>query len=97
MNTMIQVDKYNVRIVNTGDKYGRDDCLTNEKEQMVEFYDSRFDHKSSMGRGQFVSRYYTSTILKGDYKDGLCLDGGIPEWTVSPDGMKKVVEFLSQQ
>lgn len=94
---MFQVEKYNIRIVNTGDKYGRDDCLTNEKEQMVEFYDRRFDHKSSMGRGQFVSRYYTNTILSGEYPDGLCLDGGIPEWTVSAEGMKQVVEYLRQQ
>lgn len=94
---MLQVEKYNVRIVNTGDKYGRDDCLTNDKDQMVEFYDNRFDHKSSMGRGQFVSRYYTSTILNGNYPDGLCLDGGVPEWTVSAESMKQVVEYISQQ
>ena len=25
---MLQVEKYNIRIVNIGDKYGRDDCLT---------------------------------------------------------------------
>jgi hypothetical protein len=94
---MIKIEKFNIRVVNTGDKYGRDDCLTNEKAQMVEFYDSRFDHKSSMGRGQFVSRYYTSTILGGEYSNGLCLDGGIPEWTVSAEGMKQVVEYLRQQ
>lgn len=97
MNTMIQVDKFNVRIVNTGDKYGRDDCLTNEKEQLVEFYDNRFDHKSWMGRGQFVNRYLTSTILNGEYPNGLSLDLGITAWTVSAEGMKQVVEFLRQQ
>lgn len=94
---MLKVEKYNVRIVNTGDKYGRNDCLTNDNEQLIEFYDTRFNHKSSMGRGQFVSRYYTSTILGGDYSNGLCLDGGIPEYTVSPESMKQIVEYLRQQ
>ncbi len=94
---MIQVQKFNVRIVNTGDKYGRKDQLTNDKQQMVEFYDSRYDHADWMGRGQFVSRYYTSTILNGQYTNGLSLNGGIPAWTVSADGMKQVVEFLRQQ
>ena len=94
---MIQVEKFNVRIVNTGDKYGRNDCLTNDKQQMVEFYDSRYDHSDCMGRGQFVSRYYTSTILSSEYANGLSLDGGIPAWSVSADGMKQVVEFLRQQ
>ena len=94
---MLQVEKFNVRIVNTGDKYGRFDCLTNDKDQMVEFYDTRYNHESDMGRGQFVSRYYTSTILNGQYPNGLCLDGGIPEWSVSADGMKKVIEYLRQQ
>lgn len=94
---MLQVEKFNVRIVNTGDKYGRFDCLTNDKDQMVEFYDSRYNHESGMGRGQFVSRYYTSTILNGQYPSGLCLDGGIPAWSVSAEGMKQVIEYLRQQ
>lgn len=51
---MLQVEKYNIRIVNTGDKYGRDDCLTNEKEPLLEFYDRRFNHKCSMGRGPMM-------------------------------------------
>ena len=32
---MITVDKYNVRIVRKGDKYGRDFCLTHDKEEKV--------------------------------------------------------------
>lgn len=91
---MFKVEKYNVRIVNTGDKYGRKDCLTNDREPMVEFYDSRFDHSDFMGRGQFVSRYFVSAILGGSYPDGLALDGGIPEWSVSAEGMQTVLEHL---
>ena len=92
---MFTVGKYNVRIVNTGDKYGRKDCLTNDNEPLVEFYDSRYDQADWMGRGQFVSRYYVDTIMRGDYPGGLSLDGGIPEWTVSADEMRQVKQYLA--
>jgi hypothetical protein len=88
---MLQVENYNIRIVNTGDKYGRDDCLVNRKEQMIEFYDCLH---SDTGRGQFVGRYYTSTILGSDYLRGLCLDGGE---TVSAEGMQQIMDYLREQ
>ena len=88
----MQVEKFNVRIVNAGDKYGRDFCLTNDGEPLVEFYDSRYPHTEF---GQFVSRYFVSTLINHDR--GLVLDGGIPAWSISASGMKQVVEFLRQQ
>jgi hypothetical protein len=87
---MITVDKFNVRIVNTGDKYGCDFCLTNDKAPMVEFYDTRYPHTQY---GQFVSRYYVDTLLERD-TGGLCLDGGVPSWTVSAEDMATVRNFL---
>jgi hypothetical protein len=87
---MITVDKFNVRVVNTGDKYGRDFCLTNDKAPMVEFYDTRYPHTQY---GQFVSRYYVDTLLERD-TGGLCLDGGVPSWTVSAEDMATVRNFL---
>lgn len=92
---MLNVGKYNVRVVQTGDKYGRNDCLTNDQAPMVEFYDARYNQSDWMGRGQFVSRYYVDTIMDGTYPNGLSLDGGIPEWTVSADEMAQVQQFLS--
>lgn len=92
---MITVDKFNVRIVSKGDKYGRDFCLTHEGDKpMVEFYDARYPHTEF---GQFVSRYYVETILgDGNEKCGLSLDGGIPEWTVSASDMDTVRNFLKE-
>lgn len=88
---MITVDKFNVRIVNTGDKYGRDFCLTHTKDEpLVEFYDTRYPHTQF---GQFVSRYYIDTLLERD-TGGLCLDGGVPSWTVSAEDMATVRNFL---
>jgi len=95
---LLKLGKWNVRIVNTGDKYGRDMCLTNDKAPMVEFYDVRYPHTQY---GQFVSRYYISTILSqdsrgGDYSNGLCLDGRVPAWQVSAEDMAQVITFLKE-
>lgn len=89
---MLNVDHFNVRIVRTGDKYGREMCLTHEKDEpLVEFYDARYN--------QFVSRYYASTLLEsGGYPGGLCLDGGHPdEWSVSAEGMARVIDHLREE
>ncbi len=94
---MIKVEKFNVRIVKAGEKYGLNDCLTHDGAPLVEFYDSRYP-KFDNGRGQFVSRYYTETILASDYPGGLCLDGGNADvWSVTADGMIVVKWFLKSQ
>lgn len=89
---MLKLGKWNVRIVNTGDNYGLNMCLLNVKAPMVEFYDVRYPHTQY---GQFVSRYYISTIL-GDkeYPNGLCLDGRVAAWHVSAEDMQQVITFL---
>lgn len=90
---MIKIEHFNVRIVRQGDKYGRGDCRTHESDKpTVEFYDSRYDHADWMGRGQFVSRYYASTLA--GHKGGLNLHGGVEGWVVSDEGMQQVLEYL---
>jgi hypothetical protein len=91
---MITVDKYNVRIVRKGDKYGRDNCLTYDKEDqpMVEFYIGNY----------FVSRYYVATILGtdgyGSGEGGLILDGGdVNGTTVKSEDMDTVRSYLKEQ
>jgi hypothetical protein len=92
---ILNLDRFNVRYLSNGDKYGLKDNLIADR-PMVEFYDSKYPHTQY---GQFVSRYYVSTILKqddsgGEYANGLCLNGGVPAWHVSPNDMKLVVSFL---
>jgi hypothetical protein len=89
---MLQLERFNVRILNKGDKYGREFCLTHDEDKpIVEFYDRRYPHTEF---GQFVSRYYVSTLLE-DPTGGLCLDGGNPNsWTVSADDMALVRAYL---
>jgi len=95
---MLKLEKFNVRIVNKGDRYGRADCLTHDDDRpMVEFYDHRYTHGDWADRGQFVSRYYVSTLLEEENR-GLCLDGGnANEWSVSADGMALVRAYLKAQ
>ena len=97
---------WNVRIVENGDAYGKDMCLTHdEADPLVEFYDadaSFNDGPKDMGMklGQFVSRYYMSTLMDdgdpiGD-GHGFCLDGGVPKWVIEGAAMKRVARFLNR-
>jgi len=83
--------RFNTKIIGTGDRYGRADCLTNEGGPMIEFYDPR--HVKHGPLGQFISRYYVSTILERD-TGGLALQGDIPEWTVSAHDMAEIRVWL---
>jgi len=81
-----------VRIVQKGDKYGLNFCLEHDQDDpTVEFYDCRYDHTDF---GQFVSRYYLSTLMEGDQERGLYLDGGVPVWQISSEGMIRIREWL---
>lgn len=94
MSTITIDNKFTVRIVNEGDEYGRNFCLINDGEPLVEFYDVRYPHTEY---GQFVSRYRKSTLIgAGDrlVNSGLSLDGSSQEWSVTPNGMRQVVEFI---
>lgn len=72
-------------IIEKGDNYGLNDCLTHEEVRpLVEFYDTRYD--------QFVSRYYVKTILEVD--SGLNLHGGVEDWTIDKTGMDFVKDWL---
>lgn len=81
-----------VRVVEKGDKYGLNWCLTHEQGiPLAEFYDPRYDHTDL---GQFVTRYYVGTLLVA--RGGLILDMGVPGWTVSGYTMKRIREWLTR-
>jgi len=88
----MKIDKFNLRIVRKGDGYGLG--LTHTKDEpMVEFYDSRYPHTEF---GQFVSRYYASTLLERKH-NGLCLDGGSPGWSVSENDMNIARAWIASE
>lgn len=81
-----------LKLVQVGDKYGAGDKLVNDsKESFVEFYDTRYPHTPL---GQFVSRYYSSTLLETSADKGLNLYGGVPSWVVSSAAMNAAKEWL---
>lgn len=91
---------FNVRLVRKGQTYGRDLCLTHDKDDpLVEFYDARYVFAGEAGAefGQFVSRYYLTTLRKSREprcQHGLCLEGGVPDWTVDAEAMQTVHALL---
>jgi|TARA_B110000263_G_scaffold232888_1_gene229293 hypothetical protein len=89
---------WTIRIIDKGDKYGLDDCLTHENEEpTVEFYDADNEHTidkpSGIMLGQFVSRYYISTIADGG-RGGLDLMGYEPKWKMNALVMDSVRSYL---
>ena len=86
---------FNIRLVYEGDHYGLNDCLTHDKlDPLVEFYDRRYPHTP---RGQFVSRYYLSTLNARDKRDCLNLEGSVKDWTIDKETMWLVHGFLDSQ
>lgn len=107
-----RVGKWRVALVYPGQAYGLTGSLTYSPEEaarygmglpLVEFYDLSSDPARFPG-GQFVSRYYASTLLGIDASDpfgrrigedaGLCLDGGVPSWSLSKREARDVASFL---
>ena len=87
----MKIDKFYVHIVRDGDRLR--DCLTHTGEPMAEFYDTR--HREGRVLWQFVSRYFVKTLLASE--GGLCLMGGVPDWSLSGEDMQIVREFLTNE
>lgn len=92
---------FNVRLVLKGDTYGRNGCITHgEDDPMIEFYDTRYDFSDWEGLGQFVSRYYFSTLderkltFEGE-SYGLNLDGGVDAWYVDGENMDEILGWAN--
>lgn len=86
---------FTVRRVDCGDTYGLNNCFTHDKpDPLIEFYDAAYSHTE---HGQFVSRYYFSTLLEGQGLDGgLCLDGGHPErWSIDAAALRHGIESVA--
>jgi hypothetical protein len=85
---------FRVRIIEQGDKFGLNDCLVNRNSvPIVQFFDRRFNFSEN---GQFISSYYISTLINDNKKNGLCLQGGVPDWTISAASMTLVVSWLKE-
>lgn len=101
--------EFTVRLMEKGDYYGRENCLTHDQiEPQIEFYDTAhpfcYDFVGSKDRaeaagaerwGQFVSRYTLSTILADlATTRGLCLQGGVLAWSIDGDALRTAIASL---
>ena len=110
-----------VRIVFEGDNYGLNHCLEHDKDEpMIEFYDMDSGAAAIMRNsgdkteaylaeeyGQFVSRYYYSTLkMRNDRlgnaltdwsERGLNLHGGVDRWSVSSEFMVKAMAAINAE
>ncbi len=77
-----------IKIINDN---GRPWVIECPNDKFVNFFDARYEHSNL---GQFVSCYAIDTII--DSNSGLCLDGGIPEWSITADGMNRIREWLKE-
>lgn len=80
-----------IRIVREGAAYGSGDALTHDKpDPLVEFYDLG---TRKLG-GQFISRYYASTLAHHVPGAGLCLQGGVPAWDIDGPSLLPLLDRL---
>lgn len=77
-----------------GDAYGRKGSGLVADKPLVEFYDMRFKHDPEYG-GQFVTRYYASTLAEIQYGVGLDLHGGVQAWKLSAADVQTVQARLA--
>jgi hypothetical protein len=89
-----------VRIVRNGDRYGHNDCMVNDNDPMIEFYDSSQDPKNFGEPGQFITRYYIDALRGPDgfgsdarFPKYLMLDGGNPVWTLDSFAASQAVDW----
>jgi len=86
---------FEIKVIQTGDKYGRNDCLTHDGPiPMVEFYDARNAGKPGYDpEGYFVSRYYLSTLMASDPATGINLCGHELDWQVNAENLRQALQF----
>ena len=92
-----------VRLVEKGDNYGRDLCLTQKTEETtIHFYDARYPHTQLTDKlaGQLTGgSYYVATLTKDKkslMEGGLDLNGGEEDWSIDGNTMKQVFAFIEE-
>lgn len=85
--------KWKVRIVRNGDFYGRDYCLVNKKDDLIEFYDLDEDPEK-FPIGQQVASYYLKDIKGRSYD--LNLNGVSEKWYLTSESMGEIQEWLKK-
>ena len=97
--------EFAVMLLLPGAKYGLNDCLTLDDESgpVVEFHELIPETCGSIEgtKLNFCSRYYLKTLNEswgGRPRDatGICLDGGVPEWSIDAETIQNVVALCNE-
>jgi hypothetical protein len=90
---------FNVRVLEPGDRYGRDEVLTWEGDifgqRCVEFYAAQHKDPSFGSHGQFVSRYYENTLLGRHWDEGIDLQGDVPVWSIDGATFGEIMDWVT--
>lgn len=88
MTKQMMLDERFLAVAGVDEKTGRG---------LVAVYDTAQDKAKFGPLGQFTGgRYYAETIAFRPYGVGLALDGGIPEWTLTPDAAERFRGFAEE-
>lgn len=91
---------FTIRMVRPGGKYGR---YTKEEGfllfhegpgVLVEFYDLAYGESGEYG--QFVTRYYLSTLMANPPVNRLVMDYGVPRWHLDAQACSQTRLYLAQ-
>lgn len=88
--------QFAIKLLEKGDPYGLRSCLVwTDFEHGVEFYDVMYAGSGFDEVGQFVARYFVSTVL--EHEGGLSLCGDIPEWHIDDCNVQKIQKWISEK
>jgi hypothetical protein len=90
---------FTVRVLEDGDRYGRNEVLAWEGHPKfgrrgVEFYDTQYAGAAFGPRGQFVSSYYEDTLLEYQSSAGIDLHGGVPVWSIDGATFSEIMDWV---
>jgi hypothetical protein len=92
------IGRWTIKVVPASEGYRTTDLSHLDADSIVKFYDNSTAGVAGFPpEGQFTcgSYYLRNTLLEKPYRGGgLCLHGGVPEWTVSPEDYAKIDRIL---
>lgn len=94
--------RFAVKVVCKGDTYGRRHVLKHDSDDaLVEVYDATYEGRPGFveqgwPEGQFVSRYYASTLAATRNTNGIDLNGGVDVWKIDGAAWAPVVALAKR-
>lgn len=92
------IGRWTIKVAPATEGYRTTNLPDLDADSIVKFYDSKTAGVEGFPpEGQFTggSYYLRSTLIEKPYRGGgLCLHGGVPEWTVSADDYAKIQFIL---